>query len=133
MFTRQGNFRIFDISYVDLTARLGKIQYIFQSFKSEPHQLAYWRKLNKQDEFLKVTLLLSNKELVNLETNDYAPTPTDKYAKKNISMPKGTEVVGVYHDAITRIDQQYKTVALPKVNLESGDKIEKVSLFDDKK
>ncbi|MEY3692338.1 MAG: topoisomerase subunit [Bacillota bacterium] len=133
MFTRQGNFRIFDISYVDLTARLGKIQYIFQSFKSEPHQLAYWRKLNKQDEFLKVTLLLSNKELVNLETNDYAPTPTDKYAKKNISMPKGTEVIGVYHDAITRIDQQYKTVALPKVNLESGDKIEKVSLFDDKK
>ncbi len=133
MFTRQGNFRIFDISYVDVTARLGKIQYIFQSFKSEPHQLAYWRKLNKQDEFLKVTLLLSNKELVNLETNDYAPTPTDKYAKKNISMPKGTDVIGVYHDAIIRIDSQYKTVPLPKVDLESGDKIEKVSLFDDKK
>jgi topoisomerase-4 subunit A len=133
MFTRQGNFRIFDISYVDLTSRLGKVQYIFQSFKSEPHQLAYWRKLNKQDEFLKVTLLLSNKELVNLETNDYAPTPTDKYAKKNISMPKGTDVIGVYHDAITRIDNQYKTVALPKVDLENGDKIEKVSLFDDKK
>ncbi|MEN9819995.1 MAG: topoisomerase subunit [Bacillota bacterium] len=133
MFTRQGNFRIFDVSYVDLTSRLGKVQYIFQSFKSEPHQLAYWRKLNKQDEFLKVTLLLSNKELVNLETNDYAPTPTDKYAKKNISMPKGTDVIGVYHDAITRIDNQYKTVALPKVNLENGDKIEKVSLFDDKK
>jgi topoisomerase-4 subunit A len=133
MFTRQGNFRIFDISYVDLTSRLGKVQYIFQSFKSEPHQLAYWRKLNKQDEFLKVTLLLSNKELVNLETNDYAPTPTDKYAKKNISMPKGTDVIGIYHDAITRIDNQYKTVALPKVDLENGDKIEKVSLFDDKK
>ncbi len=133
MFTRQGNFRIFDISYVDLTSRLGKVQYIFQSFKSEPHQLAYWRKLNKQDEFLKVTLLLSNKELVNLETNDYAPTPTDKYAKKNISMPKGTDVIGVYHDAITRIDNQYKTVPLPKVDLENGDKIEKVSLFDDKK
>ncbi|MFZ9197017.1 MAG: DNA topoisomerase IV subunit A [Bacilli bacterium] len=133
MFTRQGNFRIFDISYVDLTARLGKVQYIFQSFKSEPHQLVYWRKLNKQDEFLKVTLLLSNKELVNLETNDYAPTPTDKYAKKNISMPKGTDVVGVYHDAISRIDAQFKTVALPKVNLENGDKIEKVSLFDEKK
>jgi topoisomerase-4 subunit A len=133
MFTRQGNFRIFDISYVDLTSRLGKVQYIFQSFKSEPHQLAYWRKLNKQDEFLKVTLLLSNKELVNLETNDYAPTPTDKYAKKNISMPKGTDVIGIYHDAITRIDNQYKTVPLPKVDLENGDKIEKVSLFDDKK
>ncbi len=133
MFTRQGNFRIFDISYVDLTARLGKIQYIFQSFKSEPHQLAYWRKLNKQDEFLKVTLLLSNKELVNLETNDYAPTPIDKYAKKNISMPKGTDVIGVYHDAIIRIDSQFKTVPLPKVDLENGDKIEKVSLFEDKK
>jgi topoisomerase-4 subunit A len=133
MFTRQGNFRICDISYVTLTNRLGKIQYVFQSFKSEPHQLVYWRKLNKQEEFLKITVLLSNKELINLETNDYAPTPIDKYAKKNLSMPKETDVVGVYHDHIYRIDQSYKTVAQPKVNLETGEKIEKVSLFDDKK
>lgn len=133
MFTRQGNFRIFDISYVNLTSRLGKIQYVFQSFKSDPHQLIYWRKLNKQVEFLKITLLLSNKELVNLETNDYAPTPIDKYAKKNISMPKGTDVVGVYHDGITRIDQQYKTVVQPKAAASPSEKIEQVSLFDDKK
>jgi topoisomerase-4 subunit A len=133
MFTRQGNFRIFDISYVTLTNRLGKIQYVFQSFKSEPHQLVYWRKLNKQEDFLKITVLLSNKELVNLETNDYAPTPIDKYAKKNLSMPKDTDVVGVYHDQIYRIDQSYKTVAQPKMDLETGEKIEKVSLFDDKK
>jgi topoisomerase IV subunit A len=133
MFTRQGNFRIFDSSYVTLTSRLGKIQYVFQSFKSDPHQLVYWRKLNKQEEFLKITVLLSNKELINLETNDYAPTPIDKYAKKNLSMPKGTDVVGVYHDHIYRIDQHYKTVAQPKMNLATGEKIEKVSLFDDKK
>jgi topoisomerase-4 subunit A len=133
MFTRQGNFRIFDISYVDLTNRLGKVQYVFQSFKSEPHQLVYWRKLNKQEEFLKITVLLSNKELVNLETNDYAPTPIDKYAKKNLSMPKETDVIGVYHDHIYRIDQSFKTVAQPKMDLETGEKIEKVSLFDDKK
>jgi topoisomerase-4 subunit A len=133
MFTRQGNFRIFDVSYVTLTNRLGKIQYVFQSFKSDPHQLVYWRKLNKQEEFLKITVLLSNKELVNLETNDYAPTPIDKYAKKNLSMPKETDVVGVYHDHIYRIDQSYKTIAQPKMNLETGEKIEKVSLFDDKK
>ncbi len=133
MFTRQGNFRIFDLSYVDLTNRLGKVQYVFQSFKSEPHQLVYWRKLNKQEEFLKITVLLSNKELVNLETNDYAPTPIDKYAKKNLSMPKETDVIGVYHDQIYRIDQSFKTVAQPKMDLETGEKIEKVSLFDDKK
>ena len=133
MFTRQGNFRIFDISYVDLTNRLGKVQYVFQSFKSEPHQLVYWRKLNKQEEFLKITVLLSNKELVNLETNDFAPTPIDKYAKKNLSMPKETDVIGVYHDHIYRIDQSFKTVAQPKMDLETGEKIEKVSLFDDKK
>ena len=133
MFTRQGNFRIFDISYVDLTNRLGKVQYVFQSFKSEPHQLVYWRKLNKHEEFLKITVLLSNKELVNLETNDYAPTPIDKYAKKNLSMPKETDVIGVYHDHIYRIDQSFKTVAQPKMDLETGEKIEKVSLFDDKK
>jgi topoisomerase-4 subunit A len=133
MFTRQGNFRIFDISYVTLTSRLGKVQYVFQSFKSDPHQLVYWRKVNKQDEFLKVTVLLSNKELVNLESNDYAPTPIDKYAKKNLTMPKDTEVVGVYHDTLPKIDQTFKTVVQPKVNLETGEKIEKVSLFDDKK
>jgi topoisomerase-4 subunit A len=133
MFTRQGNFRIFDISYVTLTSRLGKVQYVFQSFKSDPHQLVYWRKVNKQDEFLKVTVLLSNKELVNLESNDYAPTPIDKYAKKNLTMPKDTEVVGVYHDTLPKIDNTYKTIAQPKVNLETGEKIEKVSLFDDKK
>ena len=133
MFTRQGNFRIFDISYVTLTSRLGKVQYVFQSFKSDPHQLVYWRKVNKQDEFLKVTVLLSNKELVNLESNDYAPTPIDKYAKKNLTMPKDTEVVGVYHDTLPKIDQTFKTVVQAKVNLETGEKIEKVSLFDDKK
>ncbi len=133
MFTRQGNFRIFDISYVTLTSRLGKVQYVFQSFKSDPHQLVYWRKLNKQEEFLKITVLLSNKELVNLETNDYAPTPIDKYAKKNLTMPKETDVIGVYHDALPKIDNTFKTVAQPKVNLETGEKIEKVSLFDDKK
>ncbi len=133
MFTRQGNFRIFDISYVTLTSRLGKVQYVFQSFKSDPHQLVYWRKLNKQEEFLKITVLLSNKELVNLETNDYAPTPIDKYAKKNLTMPKETDVIGVYHDALPKIDNTYKTVAQPKVSLETGEKIEKVSLFDDKK
>lgn len=133
MFTKQGNFRIFDVNYVNLTSRLGKVQYVFQSFKSEPHQLAYWRKLNKQDEFLKITVLLSNKELLNLETNDYAPTPIDKYAKKNLSMPKGTEVVGIYHDTMTKIDSQFKTVPLPKPTQAEHEKIEKVSLFDEKK
>ena len=80
-----------------------------------------------------MTVLLSNKELVNLETNDYAPTPIDKYAKKNLTMPKETDVVGVYHDQLYRIDQSYKTVALPKTNLDTEEKVEKVSLFDDKK
>jgi hypothetical protein len=70
---------------------------------------------------------------VNLESNDYAPTPIDKYAKKNLTMPKDTEVVGVYHDTLPKIDQTFKTVVQPKVNLEPGEKIEKVSLFDDKK
>jgi hypothetical protein len=70
---------------------------------------------------------------VNLESNDYAPTPIDKYAKKNLTMPKDTEVVGVYHDTLPKIDQTFKTVVQAKVNLETGEKIEKVSLFDDKK
>jgi hypothetical protein len=48
-------------------------------------------------------------------------------------MPKETDVVGVYHDHIYRIDQSFKTVAQPKMDLETGEKIEKVSLFDDKK
>ena len=133
MFTRQGNFRIFDINYVNLTSRLGKVQYVFQSFKSEPHQLVYWRKLNKQEEFLKISVLLSNKELINLETNDYAPTPIDKYAKKNLSMPRGTDVIGIYHDVMAKIDSQFKTVPLPKSTTQAEEKVEKVSLFDEKK
>ena len=48
-------------------------------------------------------------------------------------MPKGTDVVGVYHDGITRIDQQFKTVVQPKAAATPNEKIEKVSLFDDKK
>ena len=133
MFTQQGNFRIFDVSYVSLTGRLGKLQYVFQSFKSDPHQLVYWRKLNRQEEFLKITILLSNKELINLETNDYAPTPIDKYAKKNLTMPKGTFVSGVYHDQMPKVDGAFKTVALPNTVSPTQEKVEKVSLFDEKK
>jgi hypothetical protein len=106
---------------------------VFQSFKSDPHQLVYWRKLNRQEEFLKITILLSNKELINLETNDYAPTPIDKYAKKNLTMPKGTFVSGVYHDQMPKVDGAFKTVALPNTVSPTQEKVEKVSLFDEKK
>jgi topoisomerase-4 subunit A len=133
MLTKQGNLRIFDINYVNKTARLGKVQFVFQSFKSEPHTLVYWRKLNRQDDFLKLTILLSNKTLLNIETNDYAPTPVDKYAKKNLSVPKGTDVLGVYHEFLPRVDASFKTYASPSKLENKETKVEQISLFDSEK
>jgi DNA gyrase/topoisomerase IV subunit A len=134
MLTKQSNLRIFDINYISKTPRLGKVQFVFQSFKSEPHTLVYWRKLNRQDEFLKLSILLSNKTLFNIETNDYAPTPVDKYAKKNLSVQKGTDVLGVYHEFLPRIDTSFKTYASPSKPENKDSKVEQLSLFDgDKK
>jgi topoisomerase IV subunit A len=129
--SEEGHIRIFDINYLTLTARLGKVQYLFQSFKSDPHHMLYWRKIYKQEETLTLTLVLSNKDIKTYFTQDFAPVPIDKYAKKTLNIGKGVLIDSVYHPFMTGVDPQFPTYETPKKTIEETAKVEQISIFDE--
>jgi topoisomerase-4 subunit A len=132
--TDAGHWRIFDYNYVAVTNRLGKIQYVYRSFKSEPHELVYARKLNKKDEAIVAKLVLDDKTNLDYTSDDFHPTPIDKYAKRNLPLPRNGNIRGVYHDTIDRIDDETKTYRLmpeEKTEEEKSANYEQISIFDD--
>jgi len=130
--TDEGHIRVFDINYLTLTNRLGKVQYIYQSFKSDPHEMLYWRKLYRQEDTLSLTLMLSNKELKSYFTQDFSPTPVDKYAKKTINVGKGVFIKGVYHPFMTGVNPEFPTYKIVKETpIVEEEVVEQMSIFDD--
>lgn len=133
--TNQGHTRIFDYNYVAKTLRLGKVQYVFKSFKSDPHELVYARKLVKGEEELKLDLLLSNHFMMDVVINDFAPVPIDRYAKRNIELPKDVVVSYVFHPLIVTIDAKTKTYLIEKETKKSEEedrsKYKQISIFDE--
>jgi len=83
LLTSEGCYRIYDISYLELTARLGKNSTIFKSFKSSPHNLIYAKKIIGKD-VINLDILFTNNEIKHFEFNDFHLTPIESYAKKNM-------------------------------------------------
>ncbi|HOJ45340.1 MAG TPA: DNA topoisomerase IV subunit A [Bacilli bacterium] len=135
MVTDVGHWRIFDYNYVAVTARLGKVQYVFRVFKSDPHELVYVRKLAKREEKITVKFVLDNHSLLDYESDDFHVTPIDKYAKRNLPLPRNSNIVGVYHDNFEVIDEDTKTYAPPLSDQTSEEEpvnnYEQISIFDD--
>jgi len=134
MVTDAGHWRIFDYNYVAVTPRLGKTQYVFRTFKSEPHALVYLRKLAKKEDKLAVKLVLDNKTLLDYESDDFHPTPIDKYAKKNLPLPRDTMIIAVYHDSFETINEDTKSYQIvPEEDDEEQKKnnYEQISIFED--
>ena len=130
--TDEGHIRVFDINYLTLTNRLGKVQYVYQSFKSDPHEMIYWRKLYRQEDTLSLTLMLSNKELKSYFTQDFSPTPVDKYAKKTINVGKGVFIKGVYHPFMSGVNPEFPTYKIIKETpIIEEEVIEQMSIFDE--
>jgi hypothetical protein len=73
--------------------------------------------------------------------DDFHPTPVDKYAKKNIPLPSGQSIVGVYGGEMTVVDEHFVSYEPPlKEELpvvkgdekdESAKGYEQISIFDD--
>jgi topoisomerase IV subunit A len=137
MLTDGGHLRIFDYNYVAVTNRLGKMQYVFKSFKSDPHRLVYFRKINKKEEVIVTTALLSDRSILTIETTDFAPTPVDRYAKKNITLPRNTSILGAYNGDIVKIDNTTEVYDVIKeedhkeLEEENSGSYEQISIFDE--
>jgi len=136
-----GNLRVFDSAYVSKTARLGKVQYVYKSFKSDRHELVYAAKLDKKAEKVTINFLKSDNQPSSITVDDFKPTPIDKYAKKNIALATGLRVVGVYTDIIGKVDENTKAytppvkIETPKIPTPKDDQensgYEQISIFDD--
>ncbi|MCQ2792858.1 MAG: DNA topoisomerase IV subunit A [Bacilli bacterium] len=88
LLTDKGCVRIYDITNTNLTNRLGKTSIVFRSFKNEPHELIYVKKLDTNCEKTLIRVLNNIKEVVDIVVDDYHVTPIDRYAKMTIDMPK---------------------------------------------
>ena len=145
LFTDRGCQRIFDSSYLTLTARLGKLQNSFKCFKSDPHNLVFAKKIVKGLESVDINLVLDNHDILNLKVTDFKPTQADKYAKKNMDeLSDKNIIVDGYVDYIEYVDDEFKAlkgkVKLPEMKVshaveEQEDKnssgYEQISIFDD--
>ncbi|MCH5171645.1 MAG: DNA topoisomerase IV subunit A [Erysipelotrichales bacterium] len=142
MITDNGCERICESSYLTLTPRLGRQQYAFKTFKSDPHNLVFMRKIKRNAEKENVLLMLDDKDLLNIEIDDFRPTPADKYAKKNLDSLKGRRtIVSAYEEEIELVDGDFKTLKgddkLPKMKISKVEEeqeekgYEQISIFDD--
>lgn len=143
MFTNEGCLRIYDSSYMYLTPRLGKQQYAFKCFKSEPHDLVFMKKIAKNPEKVNVNLVLDSKNILSMEVLDFKPTQSDKYAKRNMTQLKLDEkIIDGFDENIDYINDKFKTFKqvnnLPSFSVshvedekEEEKGYEQISIFDD--
>lgn len=135
LLTQEGQWRIFDSNYFTRTPRLGKLQFVYRSFKTEIHNLVYWQRLPKTEEDIFLTAVLSNDQTMPMKIHDLSPTPVDKYAKANIKLPKNVSIVSAYQESMQVINKTTKTYPIKVVKKSEeqteGKTSKKVSLFDD--
>lgn len=140
--TSQGHIRVFDIGYIQKTSRLGKTQYFMKCFKSDPHELVYFDKIDRKETTLTLNVLTSKSTLLPIQMDDFRPIPVDKYAKKNIDQLSDDEVIlGVYHYDIQIVNDKTKTYEPVVVYKEAvtvdtsvdqdNEAYEQISIFDD--
>jgi len=80
--TNYAHTRVFDITNIQLTGRLGKYTTIYQFFKKEPHDLICAEKLYKREAPITLTALCLDGSLFEVTFADTYLTPMDRYAKK---------------------------------------------------
>ncbi len=134
--TAEGHLRLLDHSYFATTARLGRQQHVMKVFKSDPHNIVSVFRYEKNVDELKVLTLTNQNVILPLLITDLAPTPIDKYAKRNINeLADHEEISGMFSEKIVIIDETTKAFA-PVVKVETvkvdpvEDNYEQMSIFD---
>jgi topoisomerase-4 subunit A len=129
--TKEGHVRLFDVDYINATHRLGKVQYVFQSFKSEPHTLCFTTLVDKQKDVWMLDALTSDLQIIHYQSDDFAPTPIDKYAKKNLPLKKDQWIRAVFPSLTATIPASLPTYQEVEVAPEEHPIVEQLSIFDD--
>ncbi len=75
--------------------------------------------------------MLSDQRVIMFESDDYAPTPTDKYAKTNLDLPKGVSLLAMYQTTIQKIAKSFPTFHDEEPQAEEETPFEQLSIFDE--
>ena len=131
LLTQEGHVRLMDSDYVSPTRRLAKMAYVFQSFKSEPHSLLAVSIIDKQRETWGLDALTSDGDIFHFESGDFAPTPVDKYAKKNLALKKQQSLLSLYQPFLMTIPADYPTYQPVETEPEPSEEVTQLSIFED--
>ncbi len=148
LLTDNGAVRIYDVSNTLLTNRLGRLSTVFRSFKSEPHNLIYVKKIEDNATPTLIHVLDKNREIFDVNVDDYHVTPLDRYAKTNLDIAKKNSLVIPFVEGNERIgkdtvseyvkkeenfaetsEEEIKNEEIEKEDEEKG--YTQISIFDD--
>lgn len=144
LFTDKGCMRILSLDRINKTARLGKPQIAFSSFKNDVHHLVDAIKVPYKAETLPLKILLNNFEILPYEIKDFTITDTIN-AKKNISkIPASVRITSLLKLDIPVIDDQLVSHAVVAEDIEALNdeedgkvednseegKVEQISIFE---
>ena len=128
-----------DSSHLVKTGRLGAKQQIFKTFKSDPQTALYVGKMDRKAENYKISVILENLSVVELNVSEVKPQPFESYLKStNEFVDSPFKFVDSYKTHVDRVDENTKVevskVALakpaPSIEEEKDDDFEQLSLFD---
>ena len=115
LITDKGCQRVFNIDKLMKTNRLGRVQTIFQSFKSDVHHLVAAVKIPYRVESVTVLLSLSDQSVYTLNITDFNVTDALN-AKKNINIPPKTKVELICGETFEIIDHNTRAYGKPILN-----------------
>ena len=139
--TDECSYRVFDISNLELTDRLGRTQMVFNSFKSSPHNLVFSTKILNKNEPMVLNCLLSDNSVVDITINDFKISQ-EKMCKKNLNIGDGLKINNVFIKEVQVIDSN-TIIEKPKNNSsnnnsnidqpdrDSNEEYEQISIFDE--
>jgi topoisomerase-4 subunit A len=140
MITNRGATRVFDLSHIDVTARLGKTTLVFQMFQKEPHELVYLGKLGNKNAPFAFDGVLSDASRVDVVFPDFYLTPMEKYVKRPDGFSVKERILYVSVEDSPLIDDSIVSYAPPvapapevaATEQNPDDKaFEQISLFDE--
>lgn len=142
LLTHAGHLRVYDYTNTPLTARLGKTTPIYPTFKNEPHNLIYARKVGIKDEKFILRVQANNKALIEVPVDDFYITPRAKYAKGTITLPRRSSLNIVFREddiVINKNTIAHEPPAKPQPIVEAevvavdenGEEYKQISIFED--
>lgn len=133
LITNHHGVRIIDEKNVLHTARLGLKTSLFKVFKSDPQECVYITRVNKNQQNLKITVLLKNNSTADIDLSEMKSSMLEAYLKTNVDLGVPFPIIDAYNYDVAIIDENTKVVEAPKkiVNVKpEKQEVEQLSLFE---